>query len=135
MKFEARALILGICCLAAAQCLGQRLGNWRSFRLVDGLPESACASVTVSPQGKTLVRHIRTPMVSELDGYSVNVIQGPERAIGRVYQSPGGQLWCVSADGLKEARDGAWISHNVREIAFQVRSADPANLSVVSLFP
>jgi signal transduction histidine kinase len=135
MKFEASALILGVCCLTAAQCSGQRFGNWRSFRLGDGLPESACASVTISPQGKTLVRHIRAPMISELDGYGVNVIPTPERAIGRVYQSPGGQLWCLSPDGLKEARDGGWISHSVREIASQVRGADPANLSIVPLFP
>src|SRR5258705_11952310 len=104
MKLDSRALMVGIFCLCAAQASwGQRFGNWRSFRLVDGLPESACASVTISPQGKTLVRRVRSPMISELDGYSVNLVAGPDRAVGRIYQSPGGQLWCVSPDGLKEA--------------------------------
>src|SRR4051812_18421126 len=59
MKLDPRALIVGIFCLTAAQASwAQRFGNWRTFRLVDGLPETACGSVTVSPQEKTLARHV-----------------------------------------------------------------------------
>ena len=51
--------------------------NWRVFRMADGLPESACASVALAPQGKVLVRHPQAGSVSELDGYTVSVIPAP----------------------------------------------------------
>jgi signal transduction histidine kinase len=136
MKRKGLALAVGIGYMALGQASwGQRFGNWRPFRLGDGLPESACSAVTISPQGKVLVRHVRSPMMSELDGYAIEVVPAPDRAAGRIYQSPAGQLWCVSPDGLKEAREGGWFSHNVPEIAAQIRAADPANLSAVPLFP
>src|ERR1035437_8814527 len=33
--------------------------NWRVYRMADGLPESACVSVTLAPQGKVLARHLK----------------------------------------------------------------------------
>src|ERR1041385_2296257 len=64
MKRKGLALAVGIGCMALGQASwGQRFGNWRPFRLGDGLPESACSAVTISPQGKVLVRHVRSPMM------------------------------------------------------------------------
>jgi signal transduction histidine kinase len=94
----------------------------------DGLPESACISVTFSPQGKVIARHLSLPFVSELDGYSVNVIPSPETGKSRVYQSPGGQLWSVVPEGLQEFRDGSWVLHRVPEIAAEPHPSAPGRV-------
>ena len=99
-------LLLGATLLALAQTSwGQKSPdwpvNWRVFRMADGLPESACISVALAPQGKVLARHPKTGSISELDGYTVSVIPAPGAGNGRVYQSPGGQLWAVVPDGLQ----------------------------------
>src|SRR5215472_18418117 len=89
-----RWLLLGAAVISCTQnCFGQRSSNWRVYKLADGLPESACISVTLSPQGKVLVRHLDFPSLTELDGYSAFSIPAPDIGKARVYQSPGGQLW------------------------------------------
>jgi hypothetical protein len=81
------------------------------------LPESACAAVTVGTQGKILAKHLTVPFLSELDGYSVSNFPAPEMRSGRVYESPGGQLWTLVPEGLEEFKDGAWMLHPLPEIA------------------
>src|SRR5881628_19648 len=66
---------------------GQKASNWRVYRLADGLPESACMSVTIAPKGKVLAKHFTEPSVSELDGYNVSVMPSAEGANSRVYES------------------------------------------------
>ena len=90
---------------------------WSRYNLVDGLPESACVSVTAAQQGKVVVKHLRQPFISELDGYGINPVPAPENAIGRVYESPGGQLWTLVPGGLQEYKNDAWIFHSVPQIA------------------
>jgi signal transduction histidine kinase len=97
---------------------GQKSSTWRVYDLADGLPESACVSVTAQ-QGRVLVRHVTQPFISELDGYGITTVPAPENAIGRVYESPGGQLWTVVPEGLQEFKDSAWLLHRVQEIAAQ----------------
>src|SRR5437667_2840674 len=114
---------------------GQKASNWRGYRLADGLPESACMSVTITPQGKVLAKHLTEPSVSELDGYNVNVMSSAEGSNGRVYESPGGQLWTVMAEGLQEFRDGAWMLHRVPEIAAEFRAGLARVIDPIPLFP
>src|SRR5215813_12152173 len=99
----------------------QKASNWRIYKLADRLPESACISVTVSPQGKVLARHFALPIVTELDGYSVRTIPSPEIGKSRVYQSPGGQLWAVVPEGLQEFMHGGWLLHRVPELVGEAR--------------
>jgi signal transduction histidine kinase len=101
----------------AAVGWAQKIPNWRTYKMADGLRESACLSVTVSAQGKVLARHYNAPFVSELDGYGISVIQLPEIGKGRLYQSPAGQLWTVIQQGLMEFKDGIWLTHPVAEIS------------------
>jgi len=105
----------------AETCWGQRASNWRVYKMADGLPESACVSVTVGQQGKILAKHLNRPSVSELDGYSVNVIPSPDLGPNRIYASPAGQLWAVTTEGLREFKDGTWVVHVVPEIAAEFR--------------
>ncbi len=97
----------------------QKASTWYRYNLADGLPESACVSVSAAQQGRVLVRHSTQPFISELDGYGINPVPAPENAIGRVYESPGGQLWTAVPEGLQEFKDGAWVLHPVSEIAAQ----------------
>ncbi len=108
---------------------------WRVCRLASGLPEPACVSVTLAPQGKILFRHLNSGSVSQLDGYAVNIIPSPGPAGGRVYQSPGGQLWTVVADGLQEFKNGNWVRHPVPEIAAEFRAQPPRMVNPIPLCP
>src|SRR5262245_13138062 len=121
-----RFLLTGAALLALpGTILAQRAGNWRVYRMTDGMPESACVSVTLSSQNKVVARHLSAPFISELDGYSINNVPSPETGGTRAYESPGGQLWCVAREGLHEFRDGAWLLHPLPEIAAQFRRAGP----------
>jgi signal transduction histidine kinase len=109
--------------------------NWRVYGVADGLPESACGSVAVVPQGKVLARHLKSGSISELDGYTINVIPAPGSGDSRIYQSPGGQLWGVVAEGLQELRNGDWVLHPVPEIAAEYRARLPPVVEPVPLCP
>jgi signal transduction histidine kinase len=119
----------------ARTCWGQKGSNWRVYKLADQLPESASISVTVSPQGKVLVRHFTLPTVSELDGYNVRTIPSPEIGRSRVYQSPGGQLWAVVPNGLQEFRDGSWVLHPVPELAGVTHGGSSRIIDPIPLWP
>ena len=112
----------------------QKTGNWRVFRAGDGLPESASASVNLGSQGKVLVTHVNPAAISELDGYDVKVFPAPA-AGGRVYQSPGGQLWAVAPGGLQELKEGAWILHPVPDIEAFLRENAGTAPSAIQLCP
>ena len=118
---------------------GQKPSSWpvtmRVFRMVDGLAESACISVSLAPQGKVLVRHLKSASISQLNGYTVSNIPAPDTGNNRIYESPAGQLWTVAADGLQEFRNGNWLSHPVPEIAAQFRGYVPHLLDPVPLCP
>src|SRR5437867_1803655 len=113
--------------------MGQRPANWRVYKLPDGLPESACISVSVSSQGRVVANHLSVSSVTELDGYTITVLPSPQGR-GRVYESPGGQLWTVAPAGLEEFLEGVWVLHAMPEIAGRVpnsRFSDPVPLCPV----
>jgi signal transduction histidine kinase len=133
-------LLLGAAFIALAETSwGQKPSEWpvnlRAYRMADGLPESACSAVALTPQGKVLARHLKSGSVSELDGYTVSVIPSPGVGIGRVYQSPGGQFWAVVAEGLQEFKDGEWMLHPVPEIAADFRARLARAVDPIPLCP
>ena len=73
----------------------QSTNRWRIFSRTDGLPDNTCLSVTLGSSGNVLVRHLRSPEISILDGYEISTVPGPGLNRKRVYESPGGQLWTV----------------------------------------
>jgi streptogramin lyase len=114
---------------------GQRASNWRVFKAADGLAESACSSVTVSPHGQVWVKHFTSDAVSGIDGFSVRNLPTSGAGNNRVYESPGGRLWTTSEDGLQEYRDGAWVGYPVPEIAAEFRSKAFMTLHPIPLCP
>ena len=121
--------------LASVVCWAQRAPNWRVYRVADGLPESACIAVTASAQGKVLARHLNLPFVCELDGFTVTLRSAPDAGRGRLYQSPGGQLWTAVAEGLQEFREGEWRLYPIREIAANPHPGPERVIDPVPLCP
>ena len=121
--------------IASGVCLGQRSPNCRVYKLADGLPESACAAVTISPQGRVIVRHPNLPSLSELDGYTVTRRSAAAEGKGRVYQSSSGQLWTAVPGGLEECREGSWTLSPVPQIAAQHSAANERANDPVPLLP
>ncbi len=107
----------------AENCSGQRAWNWRVYSVADGLPEAACVSVVATPQGKVLVRQLSQTTLSELDGYGATVLPAPAAGTGRVFESPGGQLWTATPEGLQEFKEGHWVLHAVPEIIAEFRAS------------
>ncbi len=112
----------------------QRYSDWRVYRVSDGLPESACVSVTVGANGKVIVKHLDTDSISELDGYSVTSFSSPEPGRNRVYGSPGNQLWTYTSEGLNEFSNTNWVFHPIAEMASQFRGVASAALPPVPLY-
>ncbi len=114
---------------------GQKASNWRVYRVADGLPESACSAVTISPRGRVLVRHFNLASISELDGYAVNVIPAPANGFGRIYEFAAGHLWMAAPEGLAEYKEGEWVLHPVPQIAAACRSGSASASHPVPLCP
>jgi signal transduction histidine kinase len=134
------SLLLGAALVALAETSwGQKPSTWpvnmRAYRVADGMPESACISVTLAPPDKVLARHLKSTSITQLDGYMVRVLPGPATGHGRVYESPAGQLWTVVAEGLQEFRNGEWVLHPVPEIAAEFRARVPPVTDPIPLLP
>ena len=112
----------------------QKSPHWRVFKLADNLAEPACTAVTVAPNGKILAKHLNVPSISELDGYNVNLMPSPTGK-NRIYESPGGQLWTVCAEGLQEFKNGDWLVHSIPEIAAEFRTGLPRLIDPIPLCP
>lgn len=117
MRFLAPILVLAVVLAVGAPADGAATNGWRVFTTADGLAENACVSLTVGASGNAVVRHAKSGAVSVLDGYGVVIVPAPGTNQGRVYESPGGQLWTVAGEGLLEFRDGAWAPHPVPQVA------------------
>lgn len=96
--------------------------HWRAFTRADGLPENACVSVTVGSSGNILLRHAKAATVSVFDGYGFTSVVAPDTNRTRIYESPGGQLWTVTREGVLEFREGEWSPHAVPQIAAHFRA-------------
>src|SRR4051812_26679068 len=87
---------------------GQNASVCRVYDLTDGLPMTACTSVSAGPRGRVLVKHPGADQMSWLDGYQVKKLPVPPSASERAYESPGGQIWSVWSGGLEEYNGQAW---------------------------
>ncbi len=116
MKFWWRIFLLGTALLAPAHTgLGQNASYWRSYKVYDGLHQSACAAVSVAPNGKVLAVHLNRTFATELDGYNVTPVTLPE-PVGDISESPGGQLWATGQNSLlQEVKPDDWLAHPVPE--------------------
>jgi signal transduction histidine kinase/streptogramin lyase len=126
-------LVWALLVLAADRAAAQRATSWRAFKLADGLPESACISVALAPQGRVLVKHLTRPAITQLDGYETKVVPLTQNSTTRVYESPGGQLWTLLPEGLQEFKEGAWVVHPLTEIAKEVQAGSTRGINPIAL--
>ena len=121
-----RAILCFVGALFALQAtaLAQITNQWRGFTRTDGLPERTCLSVTIGTSGNLLLRHARSAEVTIFNGYEFTSVSSPDTNRGRIYESPGGQLWTVASEGLLEFRDNEWTLHRVPQIAAHFRAGD-----------
>ena len=122
MKYRVMLLsfVVALIALSTSHVIAQT-NHWRTFTKTDGLPENSCVSVSVSASGNILLRHAKSPAVTVFDGYEFTSVPAPGTNRGRIYESPGGQLWTVTRGGLLEFRDGEWSPHLVPQIATHFR--------------
>ena len=98
-------------------------------------PNPRASPCHLAPQGRVLARHLKSASISQLDGYTVYHIPAPDTGNGRIYESPGGQLWTVVAEGLQEFRNGNWVLHPVPEIAAEFRARLPRLIDPAAVVP
>ncbi len=120
LPFYFFAALLAVSTSMAAPLL--QTNHWRTFTKADGLSENACVFVSVSASGDILVRHAKSAAISIFDGYEFTSVAAPGTNRGRIYESPGGQLWTVTREGLLEFHDGEWSPHPVPQIAAHFRA-------------
>ena len=112
---------------------GQRYSDWRVYRASDGLPESACVSVSIGANGKVFVKHVDVDSISELDGYSITSFPAPEIGRNRIYESSPGQLWSVTSQGLEEFRNRAWRLHPIPQFSAEFRGMATAAIPPIPI--
>ena len=113
----------------------QRASNWRVYRASDGLVESFTTAVTLSVRGNIWLQHGDAESLSLLDGYEVFSIPAPHPRQSRVLETPAGQVWAISPDGLQEFRNGSWRHYVVPEIQSQFRTNIFRQLRPFSFLP
>jgi signal transduction histidine kinase len=111
-----------------ARAYAQQAASWREYNVAEGFPESSFRSVTMAESGAILAVGAASTRVCLFDGYEAKSLPLPEGA-ARVYQSPAGQLWTLSAQGLWTMKDQAWTLYPLRDLA----AAPPA--SQIALCP
>ena len=126
MNFWRRIFLLGTVLLALARTgRGQNTFDWRIYRDINGLHQSACVSVSVTLAGKILIRHPDEAFVTELDGYNARSIALPEPA-ANVSESPDGRLWMMTHDvRLEEFNQGVWVPHPAPDFGAAVKVIAP----------
>ncbi|MBC8096631.1 MAG: hypothetical protein H7Y43_12550 [Akkermansiaceae bacterium] len=117
MAIQRKLFLLAAAFLTLAQTVfTQPAPAWRVYQVADGLPENACASVTIGLSGNVIVRHANTNLLTVLNGYDLTILPAPMTTQRRIHESPGGQLWAAASSGLLEFQEGNWVSHPVAEI-------------------
>jgi signal transduction histidine kinase/ligand-binding sensor domain-containing protein len=106
------ALVLAL--LARGHC--QPAASWRQFNAADGFPDSSFGSVNVAESGAILAVGSASGRACLFDGYEAKSLPLPEGA-ARVYQSPGGQLWTATAQGLWILKEQEWKLYPLADLA------------------
>ncbi len=99
-------ILLALLAGPGARCDPTYNGSWRLYSAKNGFGDSSFRSVTVAENGNVLAVNSAGSMACDFDGYEARFIQLPGDVRGRVYESPVGQLWACSSNGVKN--DKAW---------------------------
>ena len=109
--------------------------RWSFYKTANGLAGQAYNSSFIYSAGQTCRCQLEPPLVSELDGYFVSNSPAPAGFIGRIGESPGGQLWALAPTELLEFKNGVWLQHPVPRISEASRFLPTRQGCVLLLFP
>jgi signal transduction histidine kinase/ligand-binding sensor domain-containing protein len=126
--FKRRVLLPALVFVVLARGYCQQAAPWREFNVTEGFPESSFRSVTIAESGAILAVSSASSRLCLFDGYEAKSIPLPEGA-ARVHQSPAGQLWTLTAQGLWTMKNQQWRLYPVPDLA----AAPPVNQ--ISLCP
>jgi ligand-binding sensor domain-containing protein len=107
--------------------------QWRTYGPADGLSQSALRFVTIAEDGAILAVADGS-IFFRMDGYEVKSWSLPS-GTGRVYQSPAGQLWTMSSQGLWAMTSNTWKLYPVPEIAGAIALCPVRQNAVLCLLP
>ena len=108
--------------------------RWRTYTTADGLSQPALRFVTIAEDGSILAV-ADGPEFCRMDGYEVKSWPVPPET-GRVYQSPAGQLWTISPQGLwAMSGSNTWALYSVPDIAGAVALCPVRQNAVLCLLP
>ncbi|MGV3772592.1 MAG: ATP-binding protein [Verrucomicrobiales bacterium] len=131
VQFEIIAFFLLALLWALVGFGAERNANWRLFRL----PDSAAASVSISPRGKVLMKSGETGAIHWMDGFEKGQYPGLSPNSFRVYESRSGQLWSLYQDGLMLYDRGSWTAFPIPEIRNELRANPLWQLRQIALIP
>jgi hypothetical protein len=100
--------------LARGHC--RQAASWREFNRTVGFPESSFRSVTIADNGAILAVSSTSSRFCLFDGYEAKSFPLPKEA-ERVYQSPAGQLWTLTSQGLWTMKDQEWKLYPLPDLA------------------
>ena len=114
----------------------QKASHWRVYRMADGLPEPACLSLCLTHPRATSPLATSTARPSRSSTATTSAASPPpDSGRSRIYESPGGQLWAVTRDGLKEFRGGQWKTYPVPALASHFNTNAASVLDPAPLYP
>ncbi len=111
--------LLGAALVLTHSGRAQTAPNWRVYRAADGLRESLCTAVTISPRGNVWIKHGDVDAVSWVDGYAVGTVPAGGSGNFRVHDNRTGQLWSYCNAGLTSFQGGKWAEYAVPEIQIE----------------
>jgi signal transduction histidine kinase len=127
-------LIPAVALLALTTGYCRQAAPWREFNQAHEFPDSSFRSVTVAESGAILAVSSAPSRLCIFDGYEAKSVSLPEGA-ARVYQSPSGQLWTLTTQGLWTMREQHWILYPMPDLtaseAINQIPLSPVRLNVV----
>src|SRR5208282_5562793 len=112
-----RSLVLpALVFVVLARGYSQEAASWREFNAGEGFTESSFRSVTIAESGAVLAVSSAPSRLCLFDGYEAKSMPVPEGA-ARVYQSPAGQLWTLTAQGLWTMKGQEWKLYPLPDLA------------------
>ena len=134
-KFAFVYALAAVACRAAAD----DPNLWRTWSAIDGLQETFCSRVSVTPGGPVWIRHGAVSIMSVFDGYGVAYMPDPRQAsvphwptTARIYADAGGFPATVADGWLKLYRGDSWVRQTQGEAMI---AAIPAAHRVLVLYP
>ncbi len=110
-------------------------GDWRAYTRADGLPTDGCRSVTVAEDGSILAVSTDSKTFYKFDGYEIKSYPAPPGGAARVSQSPAGQFWTATPQGLWTSSGYDWKLYANREAAESIAICPVKQKVVFCLLP